>query len=104
MKYERVEWFIWFTIIRPIESVAGFYERGNEPSSSVRARAHQGNWQPQRNSNFRELLSAWIEHMLLNGAAQIEETATRLTERLRNSTSRQRSMPVFSQMRCRVVS
>jgi hypothetical protein len=25
--------------------------------------------------NFRELLSAWVEHVLLNGAAQIEETA-----------------------------
>jgi hypothetical protein len=24
----------------------------------IRARAHQGNWQPQRNRNFRELLSA----------------------------------------------
>jgi hypothetical protein len=37
---------------------------------------HQGNWQPQRNRNFRELLSAWVEHMLLNGAAQTEETVT----------------------------
>jgi hypothetical protein len=27
------------------------------------------------NHNFQELLLAWIEHMLLNGAAQIEETA-----------------------------
>jgi hypothetical protein len=25
--------------------------------------------------DFRELLSAWVEHMLLNGAAQIEEKA-----------------------------
>jgi hypothetical protein len=41
---------------------------------------------------------------LLNGAAHIEETATQLSERLRNSTYRQRSMPVFSQLRCRVVS
>jgi hypothetical protein len=41
----------------------------------LRARAHQGSWQPQCNRNFRELLSGWIEHMLLNGAAQIEETA-----------------------------
>jgi hypothetical protein len=41
---------------------------------SFRPRSHQGNWQPQRNRNFRELLSAWVEHMLLNGAAQIEET------------------------------
>jgi hypothetical protein len=30
-----------------------------------------------------------IEHMLLTGAAQIEETAKQLAERLRNSTSRQ---------------
>jgi hypothetical protein len=30
--------------------------------------------------------------MLVNGAAQIEETATQLTGRLRNSISRQRSM------------
>jgi hypothetical protein len=43
--------------------------------SSLRPRAHQGNWQPQRNRNFRELLSAWVEQMLLNGAAKIEETA-----------------------------
>jgi hypothetical protein len=27
------------------------------------------------NRIFRELLSAWFEHMLLNGAAQIEEIA-----------------------------
>jgi hypothetical protein len=36
---------------------------------TFRPRAHQGNWQPQRNRNFRELLSAWVEHMLLSGAA-----------------------------------
>jgi hypothetical protein len=42
----------------------------------TRAGAHQGNWQPQRNSNFRELLSAWVEHKLLNGAVRIEEMAT----------------------------
>jgi hypothetical protein len=54
------------------------------------------------NRNFRELLSTWVEHMLLNGAAQIEQTATQLAERLRNSNSRQQSMPVFSQLRCRV--
>jgi hypothetical protein len=36
-----------------------------------RLRARQGNWQLQRNRNFRELLSAWIEHMWLNGTAQI---------------------------------
>jgi hypothetical protein len=39
--------------------------------SSLRERAHQGNWQPQRNRNFQELLSARAEHILLNGAAQI---------------------------------
>jgi hypothetical protein len=27
-------------------------------TGTVRARAHQGNWQPQRNGNFRELLPA----------------------------------------------
>jgi hypothetical protein len=32
--------------------------------------------QPQHNCSFQELLSAWVEHMLLNGAAQIEEMAT----------------------------
>jgi hypothetical protein len=46
---------------------------------------HQGNFQPQRNGNFRALVLAWVEHMLLNGAAQIEETATKLEGRLRNS-------------------
>jgi hypothetical protein len=40
-----------------------------------RARVHQGNWQPQRNRNFREMLSACVECMLPNGAAQVEETA-----------------------------
>jgi hypothetical protein len=42
---------------------------------NIRARAYQGNWQPKWNRNFRELLSAWVEHMLLNWAAQIKETA-----------------------------
>jgi hypothetical protein len=37
-------------------------------------RAHQGNWQPQRNRNFRELLWDWVEH------AQIEETASQIAE------------------------
>jgi hypothetical protein len=46
--------------------------------------AHRGNWQPQRNRTFRELLSARVEHMLLTGAPQI-------AERLRNSSSRHRS-------------
>jgi hypothetical protein len=46
-----------------------------ETKESHRARAHQGNWQPQRNCNFWELLSAWVQHMLLNGAVEIEETA-----------------------------
>jgi hypothetical protein len=41
----------------------------------LRGRVHHGNWQPQRNRNIRELLSALVEHILLNGAAQIEETA-----------------------------
>jgi hypothetical protein len=76
----------------------------NSSYFTLTPRVHQGNWQPQRNHDFRELLSAWAEHMLLNGAAQIEETATQLAERLRNSISRQRSTPVFSQLRCRVIS
>jgi hypothetical protein len=42
--------------------------------------------------------------MLLNGAAQIEETATQLAERLRNSTSSKCIMPIFSKVRCRVIS
>jgi hypothetical protein len=29
----------------------------------LRPRAHQGNWQPQRNRDFRELLSACVQHM-----------------------------------------
>jgi hypothetical protein len=45
-----------------------------------RARAHQENWQPQRNRNFRELLSAGVEHMLLIGAAQFEESALLLPQ------------------------
>jgi hypothetical protein len=46
-------------------------------------RAHQGNWQPQRNPNLRELLSAGVEYMSLNGAAQIEETADKNSQKLR---------------------
>jgi hypothetical protein len=45
---------------------------------NLRARAHQGNWLPQHNHNFRELLSAWVEHM--NGAVQIEENALRFPQ------------------------
>jgi hypothetical protein len=71
---------------------------------TIRARAHQGNWQPQRNRNFQELLSASVEHKELTGAAQIEETAMQLSGRPRNSTSRQRNKPVFSQLRCHMVS
>jgi hypothetical protein len=44
-------------------------------NQTLRPRKQQGNWQTQRNHNLRELLSARGEHMLLNGAAQIEETA-----------------------------
>jgi hypothetical protein len=47
----------------------------------VLGRGHQGKWQLQRNHNFLELLSASVEHMLLNGAVQIEETAMQLAER-----------------------
>jgi hypothetical protein len=46
-----------------------------QASLLARPRAHKGNWQPQRNRNFRELLLAWVEHMLLNGATHTEETA-----------------------------
>jgi hypothetical protein len=35
---------------------------------------------PKKLANFRELLSDWVEHVELNGAAQIEETATQLAE------------------------
>jgi hypothetical protein len=48
----------------------------------ARARTHQGNLQPQRNRNFREMSSDWVEHVELNGATQIEETATRLQRNL----------------------
>jgi hypothetical protein len=58
-------------------------------ATSLRLSAHQGNWQKQRNRDFRELLSARVEHMILNGGAQIEETATRRVKRLRNSSSKQ---------------
>jgi hypothetical protein len=53
--------------------------RLNASRGRLRGRAHQGNWQPQRNRNFRALLlSGWVEHVELNSAAQIEETPTRL--------------------------
>jgi hypothetical protein len=48
--------------------------------AAVRPRTHKGNWQPQRNRNFRKLLSARVEHVLLNGAAQIMETATQFPQ------------------------
>jgi hypothetical protein len=65
-------------------------------SLTFRLGAHQGNWQPQRNRDFREVLSATVEQMLINWAAQIEENATQLAGRLRNSFSRQWSMSVFT--------
>jgi hypothetical protein len=43
----------------------GLVANTREPGS-LRAKARQGNWQPQRNRNFR------VEHMLLIGAAQLE--------------------------------
>jgi hypothetical protein len=44
----------------------------------------------------------WVEHVVLNGAAQNEETATKLQ---RNSRKTEKlNKPVFSQLRCRVVS
>jgi hypothetical protein len=35
----------------------------------------RGHTKETGNRSFRVLLSAWVEHMLLNGAAEIEETA-----------------------------
>jgi hypothetical protein len=48
---------------------------------TIRVRAHHGNWQPQRNRNFREFYQPELnEHMLQNEAAQIEETATQFPQ------------------------
>jgi hypothetical protein len=69
---------------------------------TLRPGAHQGKWQLKRKHDFREVLSAWVEHMLICGAAHIEETETQLAGRLRNPISRQRSMPVFKRLSCRV--
>jgi hypothetical protein len=80
------------------------FQRPTPSASIAMYGSGRGHTKETGNRNFRELLSARVERMLLNGAAQIEETATQLAERLRNSTSRQRSMPVFSQLCCRVVS
>jgi hypothetical protein len=43
---------------------------------------HQGRGHTKEtgNRNFWELLSAWVEHMLLNGAAHIEEMATQFPQ------------------------
>jgi hypothetical protein len=49
-------------------------------SSFIGARAQKGNWQLQRNRNFRKSLTDGVEHMELNGAAQFEETATQFAE------------------------
>jgi hypothetical protein len=64
----------------------------------------QGHTKETGNRNYQELLSAWVEHKEPNGAAQIEEMAMQLGGRLRNSTSRQRNKPVFSQLCSGVVS
>jgi hypothetical protein len=69
-----------------------------------RPRANHGNWQQQSSRNFRELLSTRIEQMLLTEETQFEETATQRMGRLKNSSFRQRSMPIFSQLRCLMVS
>jgi hypothetical protein len=50
------------------------------------------------NRNFRELSSDWVEHMELNGAAQIKETITQLrrnswkTEKLNSQATEQASL------------
>jgi hypothetical protein len=41
-----------------------------------RAKAHQGTWRQQRSRNFPQLLLDWVKHVGLNGAGQIEVTAT----------------------------
>lgn len=58
---------------------------------TVRARAHQWNWQPQRNRNFRELLD-WVEHLELNWVVQIEEMATQLQQNLRKTKKLKRDI------------
>jgi hypothetical protein len=57
-----------------------------------------------RSTRLRRFMHAWQLSPGLTGAAQIEETAMQLTERLRNSTSGQRNMSFFSQLCCHVVS
>jgi hypothetical protein len=55
-------------------------ETGNRNATAISEDCYQLElntccWMEQRKLR-KELLSAWVEHMLLNGAAQIEETAT----------------------------
>jgi hypothetical protein len=61
-------------IIHMSSSPPALYSPNNWQHGKVTRKA-EGNWQPQRNHNFRELL-AWVEHLFRDRAAQIEETAT----------------------------
>jgi hypothetical protein len=45
-------------------------------------RTERGHTKVNGNRTFRELLSDWAEHVELNGAAQIVETAAQLAENL----------------------
>jgi hypothetical protein len=40
--------------------------------TDVKLHLGRGHTKETGNRNFQELLSAWVEHMLLNGSAQIE--------------------------------
>jgi hypothetical protein len=63
----------------------------------------RGHTKETSNRSFREMLT-WVEHVELNGAAKIEETATQLAEDWKNWTPRKLSEPVFSHLCCSVVS
>jgi hypothetical protein len=45
-------------------------------SHTVLVQLERGHTKKTGNRNFREILSGRVDHMLLNGAAQIEERAT----------------------------
>jgi hypothetical protein len=66
--------------------------RGRSLCESVlRRNLGRGHITETGNRNYPELLSTLVEHMLLNGVAQMQETATHLAEKLNNSTSKQRN-------------
>jgi hypothetical protein len=68
---------------------------------TLRARAHPRNLQPQFPRTVIRL--TWVEHVEMNGAAQIERTAMQ-SQRNSRKTEKPNSLAIEQALRCRVVS